>query len=77
MIIVNQKKLFLEIYPDARGGIMHWLTKLTLHYYSCRDDCKCVCTSLHKKRNLAHVGMAQCMNALADKVQKQEVSCTQ
>ena len=28
------------------------------------------------KRNLAHVGMAQCMNALADKVQKQEVPCT-
>ena len=25
------------------------------------------------KRNLAHVGMVQCMNALADKVQKQEV----
>ena len=35
---------------------------------------------LHKKisqRNLAHVGMAQCRNALADKVQKQEVPCTQ
>ena len=32
--------------------------------------------SFHKKiskRNLAHVGMAQCMNALVDKVQKQEV----
>ena len=25
------------------------------------------------KRNLADVGMVQCMNALADKVQKQEV----
>ena len=25
------------------------------------------------KRNLAHVGMVQCMNALADKVHKQEV----
>ena len=39
-------------------------------------------TSLYKKipkRYLAdvHVGMAQCMNALADKVHKQEVSCTQ
>ena len=29
------------------------------------------------KRNLADVGMAQCINALADKVHKQEVSCTQ
>ena len=30
------------------------------------------------KRNPAHVGMAQCMNALADKVQNQEVpACTQ
>ena len=29
------------------------------------------------KRNLAHVGMVQCMNALADKVHKQEVPCTQ
>ena len=29
------------------------------------------------KRNLAHVGMVQCMNALVDKVQKQEVPCTQ
>ena len=29
------------------------------------------------KRNLAHVGMVQCMNALADKVQKQDVPCTQ
>ena len=29
------------------------------------------------KINLAHVGMAQCMNALVDKVQKQEVPCTQ
>ena len=28
------------------------------------------------KRNLAHVVMAQCMNALADEVQKQEVPCT-
>ena len=28
------------------------------------------------KGNLAHVGMAQCMSALADKVQKQEVPCT-
>ena len=27
--------------------------------------------------NLADVGMAQCMNALADKVHKQEVQCTQ
>ena len=36
--------------------------------------------SLHKrflKRNLAHVGLSQCMNALADKVHvhKQEVAC--
>ena len=29
------------------------------------------------KRNIAHVGMAQCINALADKVQKQDVPCTQ
>ena len=29
------------------------------------------------KRNLAHVGLAQCMNALADKVHKQEVPCLQ
>ena len=29
------------------------------------------------KRNLAHVGMVQCMNALADKVQKQDMPCTQ
>ena len=29
------------------------------------------------KRNLADVGMSQCMNALADKVHKQEVPCTQ
>ena len=29
------------------------------------------------KRNLAHVGMVQCMNVLADKVHKQEVPCTQ
>ena len=29
------------------------------------------------KRNLAHVGMTQCMYALADKVQKQTVPCTQ
>ena len=29
------------------------------------------------KRNLADVGMAQCMNALADKVHKQDVPCTQ
>ena len=36
-------------------------------------------TSLHKdsKGNLADIGMAQCMNALADKVHKQEVPCTQ
>ena len=37
-------------------------------------------TSLYKrflKRNLAHVGIVQCMNALADKVQKQDVPCTQ
>ena len=37
-------------------------------------------TSLCKKiskRNLADVGMAQCMNTLADKVHKQEVPCTQ
>ena len=33
--------------------------------------------SLHtknSKRNVADVGMAQCINALADKVHKQEVS---
>ena len=30
-----------------------------------------------QKGNLADVGIAQCMNALADKVQKQEVPCTQ
>ena len=29
------------------------------------------------KRNLPHVGMVQCMNALVDKVQKQEVPYTQ
>ena len=29
------------------------------------------------KRNLAHVWMVQCMNALADTVHKQEVPCTQ
>ena len=29
------------------------------------------------KENLADVGMAQCKNALADKVHKQEVACTQ
>ena len=29
------------------------------------------------KRDLAHVGMVQCMNALVDKVHKQEVPCTQ
>ena len=29
------------------------------------------------KENLADVGMAQCMNALADKAHKQEVPCTQ
>ena len=29
------------------------------------------------KRNVADVEMAQCMNALADKVNKQEVPCTQ
>ena len=32
--------------------------------------------SLHKIRNLAHAGMAQCMDVLADKVRKQEVPCT-
>ena len=37
-------------------------------------------TSLHKKsskRNLADVGMAQYINALANKIHKQEVPCTQ
>ena len=29
------------------------------------------------KRNLAHIGIVQCMNTLADKVHKQEVPCTQ
>ena len=49
--------------------------KLLLDFYQKRTE-----TSLHKKflkRNLAIVGMAQCMNALADKVYQQEVPCTQ
>ena len=37
---------------------------------------KQVSIKIFLKRNLAHVGMAQCMNALADRVQKQ-VPCTQ
>ena len=35
-----------------------------------------VCESFIR-RNLADVGMVQCINALADKVQKQDVLCTQ
>ena len=46
--------------------------KLLKDFYQKRTE-----TSLHKKRNLAHVGMAQCMNALVDKVHKQEFPCTQ
>ena len=37
-------------------------------------------TSLHKKiskGNLADAEMAKCMNALAEKIHKQEVPCTQ
>ena len=62
---------------DASTAIM-WVTqcnKLLRDFYQKRTE-----TSHHKRfleRNLVHVGMAQCMNALADKVQKQGVPCTQ
>ena len=32
---------------------------------------------ISKKKFIAHVGIVQCMNALADKVRKQDVPCIQ
>ena len=45
----------------------------------CFDLPVCYTISIKRflKRNLPHVGMVQCMNALADKVHKQEVPYTQ
>ena len=64
----------------SRARMMHQLQlrgryHVTKDYYQKRTE-----TTLHKrflKGNLAHVGMVQCMNALADKVQKQDVPRTQ
>ena len=61
---------FISHYP-----VRVWTTELCV--WSCR---LCTYNNVKKifKRNLAHViEMAQCMNALAGKVRKQEVPCTQ
>ena len=47
------------------------------HMYIAQDMAMVFPLKRFLKRNLAHVGMVQCMNALADKVHKQEVPCTQ
>ena len=53
----------------------HCVTKLLKDYY--QKENKQVSIKRFQKRNLADVGISQCMNALADKVHKQEVPCTQ
>ena len=48
--------------------------KQLCQYVSLSTHSLAVCSeSLFLKRNLAHIGMVQCMSALADKVHKQEV----
>ena len=47
-------------------------------YYSTQKRTETSLSKKISKRNLTEVGMVQCMNALADKVHKQDVhACTQ
>ena len=65
---------------DSWNGLMEWTGLVECMYGPVEwnhgmDD---LFISLHKIRNLAHAGMAQCMDVLADnsKYEKQEVPCT-
>ena len=68
-------------FVNTRAQMMHQLqlrawavprNKLLKDFYQ-----KQVSIKRFLKRNVAQVGIAQCMNALAAKVQKKEVPCTQ
>ena len=62
---------------DSSSAIMWVAPHNKLLKISIKKEQKHVSIKKFLKRDLLDVGLAQCMNALADKVHKQEVPCTQ
>ena len=62
---------------DSSTAIMWVAPHNKLLKISIKKEQKHVSIKKFLKRDLLDVGLAQCMNALADKVHKQEVPCTQ
>ena len=62
---------------DDSSTAITWAAPRNKMFLLIKKEQKQVSIKRFLKRNLAHVGMVQCMNALADKVHKQEMPCTQ